>query len=55
MQVQRFMYFTRLCTLLTFWVYTAVLYQNLPFYTKLHYSNGGGERGGDISFHVENK
>ena len=25
------MYFTRLCTLLTFWVYTPLLYQNLTF------------------------
>ena len=41
MQVQHFMYFTRLCTLLTFWVYTPLLYQNLTFCTKLHHSNRG--------------
>ena len=41
MQVQHFMYFTRLCTLLTFWVYTPSLYQNLTFCTKLHHSNKG--------------
>ena len=42
MQVQHFMYFTRLCTLLTFLVYTPLLYQNLTFCTKLHHSNGEG-------------
>ena len=41
MQVQHFMYFTRLCTLFTFWVYTPLLYQNLTFCTKLHHSNRG--------------
>ena len=41
MQVQHFMYFTRLCTLLTFWVYTPLLYQNLTFCTELHHSKGG--------------
>ena len=41
MQVQHFMYFTRLCTLLTFWVYTPLLYQNLTSCTKLHHSNRG--------------
>ena len=30
MQVQHFMYFTRLCTILTVWVYTPLQYQNLP-------------------------
>ena len=40
-QVQHFMYFTCLCTLLNFWVYTPLLYQNLTFCTKLHHSNRG--------------
>ena len=53
MQVQHFLYFTRLCTLLTFWVYTPLLYQNLTFCTKLHHSNRWW--GGDIRFHVEKK
>ena len=37
----RFMYFTCLCTLLTFWVYTPLLYQNQTSCTKLHHSNRG--------------
>ena len=39
MEVQHFMYFTRFCTLLSFWVYTPLLYQYLTFCTKLHHSN----------------
>ena len=45
MQVQHFIYFTPLCALLTFWVYTPLLYQNLSFCTKLHHSNRGRGRG----------
>ena len=41
MQVQHFMLFTHLCTLLTFWVFTPLLYQNLTFCLKLHHSNTG--------------
>ena len=41
MQVKHCMYFTHLCTLLTFWVYTPLLYQNMTFCTKLHHSSSG--------------